>query len=125
MLEMLTHYWVMFPGDADTPLFYAFSKNGSNKKKHARLSLSRLADIARERSKTAGITKKVSPLTFRHTFATHMYEAGVTMKDIKEMLGHDDETETTVYVHISIDTARKFLEDHIANPARYKDGGRK
>ena len=54
--------------------------------------MSRLADIARERSKTAGITKKVSPLTFRHTFATHMYEAGVTMKDIKEMLGHDDET---------------------------------
>jgi len=92
MLEMLTHYWVMFPGDTDTPLFHAFSKNGSNKKKHARLSLSRLADIARERSKTAGITKKVSPLTFRHTFATHMYEAGVTMKDIKEMLGHDDET---------------------------------
>jgi len=33
--------------------------------------------------------------------------------------------QTTVYVHISIDTARKFLEDHIANPAGYKDGGRK
>ena len=125
MLEMLTHYWVMFPGDADTPLFYAFSKNGSNKKKHARLSQSRLVDIAGERSKTAGITKKVSPLTFRHTFATHMYEAGVTMKDIKEMLGHDDETETTVYVHISIDTVRQFLKNHIANPARYKDGGHK
>jgi len=92
MLEMLTHYWAMFPDDADTPLFHAFSKNGSNKKKHARLSQSRLVDIAGERSKTAGITKKVNPLTFRHTFATHMYEAGVTMKDIKEMLGHDDET---------------------------------
>jgi len=125
MLEMLTHYWVMFPGDADTPLFHAFSKNGSNKKKHARLSQARMADIVRERSKTAGITKKVSPLTFRHTFATHMYEAGVNMKDIKEMLGHDDETETTVYVHISIDIARQFLKNHIANPARYKDGGRK
>jgi len=125
MLEMLTHYWVMFPGDADTPLFHAFSKNGSNKKKHARLSQSRLGEIVRKRSKTAGIIKKVSPLTFRHTFATHMYEAGVTMKDIKEMLGHDDETETTIYVHISIDTTRQFLENHIANPARYKDGGRR
>jgi len=125
MCEMLTRYWVMFPGSANTPLFHAFSKNGSNKKRDARLSQSRLADIVRQRSKTAGIIKKVSPLTFRHTFATHMYDAGVTMKDIKEMLGHDDETETTVYVHISIDTARQFLEDHIANPVRYRHGGRK
>lgn len=50
-----------------------------------------------------------------------MYEAGVTMQDIKEILGHDDETETTIYVHISIDTARRFLENHIANPLKYGD----
>ncbi|MBL0701455.1 MAG: tyrosine-type recombinase/integrase [Desulfosarcina sp.] len=49
-----------------------------------------------------GLTKKVNLLTFRHTFTTHMYEASVTMKDINEMLGHDDETETTVYVHIRL-----------------------
>ncbi len=125
MCDFLTRYWILVQGDADAPLFHAFSRNGTNKKKHARLSQSRLADIVRERSKSAGITKKVSPLTFRHTFATHMYEAGVSMRDIKEFPGHDDETETTIYVHISIDTARQFIEDHIANPAKYRYGGRK
>ncbi len=125
MTEFMTRYWILIQGDQDTPLFYALSINGTRKQKHARLSRSRLADIVRLRSNEAGITKKVSPLTFRHTFATHMYEAGVVMRDIKEILGHDDETETTIYVHISVDTARKFIEDHVANPVKYIHGGRK
>jgi len=124
MGEILTRYWVMFPGDNNTPLFHAFAKNQTNKKRHARLSQSSLSGMVRQSSKAVGISKTVSPLTFRHTFATHMYETGVDMKDIKEMLGHDDETETTIYVHISVETARKFIEDHIANPAKYGHGGR-
>lgn len=124
MGDALIRYWAMFPGDDHTPLFHAFSINKTNKKRYARLSQSGLSDVVRQRSKDVGLSKPVSPLTFRHTFATHMYEAGVTMKDIKEMLGHDDETETTIYVHISIETARKFIENHIANPTKYDHGGR-
>jgi len=125
MNEFLTRYRILVQGSGDTPLFHVFSRNGSNRVKNARLSQSRLVEIVRQKSMDAGITKKVSPVTFRHTFATHMYEAGVTMQDIKEILGHDDETETTIYVHISIDTARRFLENHIANPAKYGHGGRR
>jgi site-specific recombinase XerD len=44
-----------------------------------------------------------------------MYEAGVGIADIKEMLGHDDETETTIYIHISVDAVKRFLKKHIAN----------
>ena len=67
----------------------------------------------------AGLDKPISPMTFRHTFATHMYHVGTTIEDIKELLGHDDETESTVYIHVTLDAARKLLEDHVANPDRY------
>jgi len=48
-----------------------------------------------------------------------MAEAGVPLEDIKEMLGHDDETETCIYIHVTLDAAKKLLEDHIGNPERY------
>ena len=115
----LIRYRHKIGGNECSPVFYAFSQNASSRKKHARLSQSRLVEIIREHSHAVGLKKAINPLTFRHTFATHMYEAGVSMEDIKEMLGHDDETETTIYVHISIDTAKGFLNDHIANPAKY------
>jgi len=44
-----------------------------------------------------------------------MYETGVKIADIKEMSGHDDETETTIYVHVSVAMVKRFLHEHIAN----------
>jgi len=120
ILQDLIRYRLKAGGNERSPVFYAFSQNASSRKKHARLSQSRLVEIIREHSRTVGLKKAINPLTFRHTFATHMYEAGVRMEDIKEMLGHDDETETTIYVHISIEAARRFLNDHIANPQKYQ-----
>jgi|AntAceMinimDraft_9_1070365.scaffolds.fasta_scaffold20152_1 site-specific recombinase XerD len=111
----LLRYRRQMAGGAYDPVFYAFSKNASSKDKHARLSQSRLVEIIREHGKRAGIEKPVNPLTFRHCFSTHMYELGVGIADIKEMLGHDDETETTIYIHISIDAVKRFLKKHIAN----------
>lgn len=116
----LIRYRQQIQGDEYSPVFYAFSKNGSSTKKQARLSQSRVVEIIRKHGRAIGLKKAINPLTFRHTFATHMYEAGVSIQDIKEMLGHDDETETTIYVHISIDGAKAFLNDHIANPKKYQ-----
>jgi site-specific recombinase XerD len=76
--------------------------------------------MIRKHGKKAGLDKPVNPLTFRHCFATHMYETGVRIADIKEMLGHDDETETTIYVHVSIATVKRFLQEHIANLSEEK-----
>ena len=120
LIKDLVRYRNEMGGDDLSPVFYAFSKNASSKERYARLSQSRLVEIIREHGKAAGLKKPINPLTFRHTFATHMYEAGISIDDIKEMLGHDDETETTIYVHISIDTAKHFLNDHMANPAKYE-----
>jgi len=95
----LIRYRQQMQGDECSPVFYAFSKNGSSTKKHARLSQSRVVEIIRKHGWAIELKKAINPLTFRHTFATHMYEAGVNIQDIKEMLGHDDETETTICPH--------------------------
>lgn len=59
----------------------------------------------------AGITKRVSAHTFRHSFATHMLEAGADLISIRDMLGHASITTTEIYLHLSIDHLRKTLQD--------------
>lgn len=110
----LRHYRNQIGGEPQDPVFTCF-KNASNKRKNTRLSISQTAAIIRDSGKRAELDKTISPMTFRHCFATHMYEAGVEVADIKEMLGHDDETETTIYIHISVETVKRFLEIHMTN----------
>jgi site-specific recombinase XerD len=119
VLHDLLRYRQKIEENETEAVFYAFSQNASRKKRYARLSQSRLVEIIREQGKAVEINKRINPLTFRHTFATHMYDAGVKIDDIKEMLGHDDETETTIYIHISMERVRGFLKDHIAHPQKY------
>jgi integrase/recombinase XerC len=92
----------------------------SGKRAHAEMSNKDLLALCRTTAELAGIASKVTPLTLRHTFATHMYQAGVTVRDIQEMMGHTTLTETTVYLHVTAEAAKRVLNGHVYATERYR-----
>ena len=68
--------------------------------------------IIKDLAKKAGITKSISPHTFRHSFATHLVEGGADLRAVQEMLGHESITTTEIYTHLDREYLRKTLEQY-------------
>ncbi|MBQ7181739.1 MAG: site-specific tyrosine recombinase XerD [Bacteroidaceae bacterium] len=70
----------------------------------------------KEYAQKAGITKNISPHTFRHSFATHLLQGGANLRAIQSMLGHEDISTTEIYMHVdTTHLRREILEHHPRN----------
>ena len=77
----------------------------------AQLTRVMIFTIIKDLANSVGLTKSISPHTFRHSFATHMIEGGANLRAVQEMLGHESITTTEVYMHLD----RKFLSEVLNN----------
>lgn len=67
--------------------------------------------IIKNLAKQIGMKKKVSPHTFRHSFATHLVEGGADLRAVQEMLGHESITTTEIYTHLDRDYLRQVIQE--------------
>ena len=77
--------------------------------------------LIKELADKAGITKKISPHTFRHSFATHLLEGGANLRAIQAMLGHESITTTEIYTHIDRDRLRQEIIEHHPRNIKYRN----
>ena len=76
-----------------------FSVKSEHEYRRYHLLDSEVQKAVKAAANAAGIPKRVTPHTFRHTFASHLLQANVDIRTIQERLGHSDVKTTMIYTH--------------------------
>ena len=97
-LDILRTYYLEYK-----PEEYLFNGDGA-----VQYSRSSLQSVFRQAISRSGIKKKCTLHTLRHSFATHLLEAGVNLRYIQELLGHNSPKTTMIYTHVSSEASRKI-----------------
>lgn len=94
------------PADADSEDILFLNKSGRQ------LSRISVFNMVKKQAMLAGITKEISPHTFRHSFATHLIEGGADLRVVQEMLGHESILTTEIYTHLDSTTWQNDILKH-------------
>jgi site-specific recombinase XerD len=94
LLEILREHW-----RRERPVDWLFA--GANPS--TPVAISTIRYVCKRAAADAGLSKRVTPRTLRHCFATHLLENGVSIRDIQELLGHQSLRTTARYTHVSSD----------------------
>jgi len=104
LLQVLRKYWKAMNRK---PSIWLFPSNFyENQEKH--ISIRSIQFIIQKAAVKAGIKKKVSVHTLRHSYATHLMEAGVNLRKIQLILGHTSISTTAKYIHLADNYIRNF-----------------
>lgn len=106
------NHWRIKPGYEDY-VFLARWGNG--------ISRIMVFHLIKELAEKAGITKNISPHTFRHSFATHLLEGGANLRAIQCMLGHESIATTEIYTHIDRHMLRSEIIEHHPRNIKYRE----
>ncbi|MFT5849510.1 MAG: site-specific recombinase XerD [Patiriisocius sp.] len=93
--------------DVDKPLFINFRSNNAETNRLTPRSIQKM--IARA-ALMAGLSKKVTPHTLRHTYATDLLDAGADLRSVQELLGHKNVATTQIYTHVTNKRLRDIHE---------------
>lgn len=94
------------PADADSEDILFLNRLGRQ------LSRISVFNMVKKQAMLAGITKEISPHTFRHSFATHLIEGGADLRVVQEMLGHESILTTEIYTHLDSTTWQNDILKH-------------
>ena len=126
LLETLREYWCW-----RKPKLYLFPTRMRRVKSEEPISDKTVWIACSEAARQAGIHKRVTPHTLRHSWATHLLEAGTDLRTIQVLLGHDDLETTAQYLHLSqrhlqmvtnpLDTLTLSSSENVSHRFRRKD----